>query len=202
MSIFAGTGCGETKARPVDFSEVTRNYASEDYGRVLKNWTRHGKLVTDSGTVLEAWATLKSWEFRQAYIEHYGAIYGLADAERTELRQSQLEVSQQSFEFHVIAQSTSQSWNDLERRTSPWRIALVDGTGAELAPEATQLTKLPELYQMQFFPTRTAFGRTYVIRFPRKPAEGEPAFAGASSGQLILRIMGPLGKLDLVWQSQ
>ena len=65
----------------VDFSEASKNYRNEDYGTVFEAWTRHVKLVQDIGTVMEVWATFKSWDFRQAYMAKYAKIYDLADGE-------------------------------------------------------------------------------------------------------------------------
>ena len=52
------------------------------------------------------WATYKSWDFRQAYIEQYAETYGLGEAERRALSQAQLQAARTSYEFHVSAQST------------------------------------------------------------------------------------------------
>jgi hypothetical protein len=191
------TGCGPRQPKTVDFAEVTRTYTPADYDSVRDRWTRHGRLVRDIGTVLEMWATYKSWDFRQAYVETYGELYGLREAEKRTLRQSQLEASRTNFEFHVVAQSTEYDWNNLEEFDSVWKIALVDAAGRELAPSAVHAEKLPEQYEMRFFPARTDFSRTYVMKFPRAEAEGR--FAGPGSGRLVLRVAGPLGKLETQW---
>ena len=38
---------------------------------------------------LEVWATYKSWDFREAYVERYVAIYSLSDADKSTLRNAQ-----------------------------------------------------------------------------------------------------------------
>ncbi len=196
-------GCAETNPLPVDFADATRAYRAADYPRVRDGWTRRGKLITDAGTVLEASATFKTSDFRQAYVEYYGDAYGLSESDRQTLRQSQLEAASRTFEFHVCAESTNFKWNDLEKKTSPWRVTLVDGTGVEISPDSIETPKLPELYESQFFPMRTAFSRTYVLRFSRAPRDTEgPPFAGTASGRLILRFASPAGRVDLVWQGQ
>ncbi len=202
LAALLGLACAETKPKPVDFAEIARDYRAKDYPRVRDMWTRHAKLVTDDGTVLEGWATLKTWDFRQAYVECYADAYGMAGGERMELQQAQLEASRRAYEFHIPVQSTAYKWNDLEKKTSPWRITLVDGTGVELSPDSVEVPKLPELYESQFFPARTPFTRTYVIRFDRKKPQGEgPHFTGPDSGRIILRVASPMGRVDFVWQS-
>jgi hypothetical protein len=139
-------GCGSNRPPPVDFSEMTRRYSGKDYNEVFQRWTRHGQLVRDVGTVIEIWATYKSWDYRQAYIEQYAEIYGLGEAERRALQQAQLQAARTSYEFHVAAQSTEYKWNDLDQKDSVWKVTLADGSGAEIAPEGVIAEKLPDLY--------------------------------------------------------
>jgi hypothetical protein len=63
------------------------------------------------------------------------------------------------------------------------------------------VVKLPELYESQFFPSRTEFTRTYEISFSRTGSGGQP-FSGPASGRLILRFASPVGRVELVWNSK
>jgi hypothetical protein len=196
------SGCAASVPPYVDFSEANRNLRAEDYERVFTSWSRHAKaVVVYQGTVIETWGVYKSWEFRQAYIERYAKIYSLSDTEKAALYHTQREAARQTYEFHVAVQMTNYKWNDLNKETSPWRISLVDGTGAEIAPRRIELLKLPELYETQFFPNRTEFSQTYLIRFSRAEAEAA-GFGGPSSGRIALRIVSPLAKNEIVWQSR
>ena len=195
-------GCTQAAPKPVDFAGVTRDYRPNDYSSVYERWTRHARLVRlDVGTVIEAWATCKSWDFRQAYVAYYASIYDLSDSDRAALLQSQLDASRASYEFHVTVQTTTDKWNDLERKNSPWRVTLLDAAGAELGPTSIQIIKLPELYESQFFPSRTEFTRTYQIAFAR-PGSGAQPFAGPASGRLVLRFASPMGRIELVWDAK
>jgi hypothetical protein len=194
-------GCGSRQPQPVDFSEVSQSYRALDYEPVYERWTRHGKLVRDIGTVMELWATYKSWDFRQAYVEAYADVYNLAEPDRRNLRQAQLEASRQVYEFHVIAQSTEYKWTDLHEQDSVWKVRLVDGAGRELVPAAVTLEKLPDLYEMRFFPARTDFSRSFTMKFPRQGPESDRRFTGPASGRLILRVSGPLGPVEVTWTS-
>ena len=195
-------GCGAATPRYVDFSEASRSFRSEDYERVLATWTRHAKtVVVYQGTVIEMWAAYKSWEFRQAYIERYAKIYSLSDTERAALLHTQQEAARQTYEFHVAVQMTNYKWNDLDKEASPWRVSLVDGAGAEIAPRRIELLRLPELYETQFFPNRTEFSMTYLIRFNRTDAE-TGGFGGPGTGRITLRVASPLGKAEVTWEAQ
>ena len=197
-----GLACAGRQPKPVDFAEATRAYQAKDYDDVHQRWTRHGKLIRDIGTVLELWATYKSWDFRQAYIEAYGELYGVPESERRVLRQAQLEASRASYEFHVISQSTEYDWNNLHEEDTVWKIALADAANREIPPTSVKMEKLPQLYEMRFFPNRTYFSRSYTIKFPRGVAEGERRFTGSQSGLLLFRVAGPLGRVETTWQGR
>ncbi len=147
-----------------------------DYDGVYQRWTRHDYAqhqVVDKS--LEVWATYKSWDFREAYIAHYAAIYSLSDADRNKLRPAQHDAFRAAYEFHVTAQSAKYEWNDLEKASSPWRVTLIDALGHELPADRVRVEKLPDAYEREFFPAKTPFTKTYTIRFPA-PSGSE--FAG------------------------
>ncbi len=195
-----GASCATQKQVRVDFSETPRDYLPNDYRGVYERWTRHD-FATEQyvDKSLDVWATFKSWDFREAYIEKYAAIYSLSDAKRTELRQAQHEANSQAFEFHVTAQSANWDWNDLEKASSPWRVTLLDALGHELPSERVRIEKLPDAYEREFFPAKTPFTKTYSVRFIM-PGPGAD-FAGTRSGSLTLRFASPIGRIDLVWKS-
>ena len=197
----AAAGCASARPVTVDFSDATKHYRAEDYAAVYDAWTRHAKLVSDIGTVMEIWATLKSWDFRQAYIAKYAKIYDLPESERESLARAQLDTARAVYEIHLVAQSTNDRWIDLANRNSPWRLTLLDGTGAELAPTTVKQEKLPDAYESVFFPLRTPFSRSYALRFV-KPDGAGAAFVGPASGRLILRLASPLGKVEVVWEAR
>jgi hypothetical protein len=195
-----GASCATQKQVRVDFSDTPRDYLPNDYQGVYERWTRHDYAeVQHVDKALEVWATFKSWDFREAYIEKYASIYSLSDGKRVDLRQSQREANNQAFEFHVTAQSTSWDWNDLEKASSPWRVTLLDALGHELPSERVRIEKLPDAYEREFFPAKTPFTKTYSVRF-NLPAPGGD-FAGVRSGSLTLRFASPIGRIDLVWKS-
>jgi hypothetical protein len=197
-ALAGGSGCATRRSPVVDFSDAVTAHQPGDYDRVREAWTRHSKLVRDIGTVMEIWATFKSADFRQAYVQQYAELYGLNPDDRAQLLTAQLEAARTNYDFHVVAQSTEWKWNELEQKDSVWKITLIDGAGHELAPSSVTFEKLPELYLMRFFPTRTDFSRIYTVRFPREPAG---KFLGAATGRLTLRVAGPLGASELTWES-
>jgi len=191
--------CTTPKPALVDFSETPRDYRSKDYYDAYQRWTRHGLTRLDVDSVLETWATYKGWDFREAYVEHYAGIYSLSEAEKTALRAAQLDSFHNAYEFHLTAQSSNYKWNDLEKRSSAWRVTLIDGLGHELTPEPVKLEKLPEPYEVEFFPAKGPFTRTYSVRFLRSADGKSGDFVGPGTGSLTLRIASPVGRIEMTW---
>jgi hypothetical protein len=196
MAASLSGGCVE-KQVTVDFSETPRDYLGKDYERVYERWTRHQQAFLDADVALEVWATFKSWDFREAYIERYAEVYGLSDADEKTLRAAQQDVVHAAYEFHVTAQASNYKWNDLEKASSAWRASLVDALGHELAPEYIKVVKLPDAYESAFFPHRTPFTKTYAVRFT-VPSDAS-GFLGPKSGALTLRLSSPIGRVELEW---
>lgn len=187
----------------VDFSEKTRNFLPNDYEGVYERWTRHAQLVSaNEGTIIEVWGTLKSWEYREGYVEKYAQTYALSTDAKATLLASELKKARESYELHLTVQTSDYRSNDLERRESPWRMSLVDGTGDEIFPKEVESPRVPVSYEETFFPNKTSFSRSYMVLFEHERASGVPGFGGAASGELTLRLRGPLGGVELTWQSK
>ena len=193
-------GCADQKQATVDFSTTPRDYVAKDYEGVYERWTRHQQVFQDADVALEVWATFKSWDFREAYIERYAEIYALSEADERTLREAQRKLVAEIYEFHITAQATNYKWNDLEKASSPWRLALIDALGHELSPESVKIEKLPDAVESVFYPRRTPFTKTYTVRFVL-PAD-EAAFSGTKSGAITLRIASPIGRVEVEWRGR
>lgn len=199
--------CGTAKSPAVDFSPAPREYGADAYPEVWGRWTRHDKVLHELESALEIWATYKSPEFREAFVARYAEAYRLSDEDRERLRVAQKESGAAAYEFVVTAQSASYRWNDLDKKSSAWRISLRDASGHELAPEKVTYEKVPEMYEREFFPVKTPFTRLYTVRFARPGASRQERrvtdenFVGERSGELVLRFAGPFGGADLSWRA-
>jgi hypothetical protein len=185
----------------LNFSTEARTFKASDYPKIHRAWTRHTPLVQyDIGLVFEGWATLKGPEFRQAYVAKYASVYGLPPNEQEAILKAQTQAEQSGYEIHLVAQSTYDKWIDFDKRTSPWRISLIDGTGTEISPTLIRAEKYPDIYESIFFPDRTPFSRSYTLRFS-KPESGDGS-KGPTAGRLLLRIASPIGHIEFIWQTQ
>lgn len=199
-ALVLGLSACSTRYSKVDFSDRDRGLQGGDYKGVFDRWTRHERVAEGADTILEVWGTLKSWEFREAYVERYSDLYSVNDADRSAMKRNQHEVVRDTVEFAVVAQCWNYKWNDLNKRNSAWRITLLDGAGHELSPELIQLERFPELFEREFFPTKTPFSKTYLVRFKRPKEDG--TFLGESSGRMTLRFNSPKGRAELIWQAE
>ena len=199
VSMAVLSACQTDKAVRVDFSETPRVYVPKDYEEVYERWTRHDFALHDVEKSLEVWATYKSWDFREAYVERYASIYSLSDGDRTLLRNGERDAFHRAYEFHVTAQSANYKWNDLEKSSSPWRVTLLDALGHELPPEAGKIRveKLPDAYEREFFPAKNPFSKSYNIKFVAPPGTD---FDGIKSGAIVLRIASPIGRIEIAWR--
>ena len=201
LTFGTASACWTATPVAVDFAPPTRAYHGAEYPDVYNRWTRHTKVVHDVDTALEVWATYKSDEFREAFVARYAEAYGLKEDALEPLRQAQHDAAAASYEFVVTAQSSNYKWNDLEKKSSPWRVMLRDAAGHEVAPNDLKVEKLPDQVERAFYPVKTPFSKTYLVRFTRALARDE-GFVGERSGLIALRFAGPFGHADLVWQAR
>jgi hypothetical protein len=192
------SGCWRSNPVFVDFSPPAREYKSSEYHDVYERWTRHDKVLHEVESALEIWATYKSQEFREAFVAHYADAYTMSDEAREGLSRAEREAGVAAYEFIVTAQSSNYKWNDLEKKNSPWRVLLLDRAGHELMADQITVQRFPDLFEREFFPAKTPFSKTYLIRFLRGTAH-EDGFTGERSGELTLRFAGPFGRSDLRW---
>ncbi|HEX2660108.1 MAG TPA: hypothetical protein VHU40_17620 [Polyangia bacterium] len=201
LALGAAPACWTATPIAVDFAPPTRAYRGAEYPAVYDHWTRHTKVVQDVDTALEVWATFKSDEFREAFVARYAEAYGLKEDAIEPLRRAQREAAAASYEFIVTAQSSNYKWNDLEKKSSPWRVTLRDAAGHEVSWNELKIEKLPDQVERAFYPVKTPFSKTYRVLFTRALAHDE-GFVGERSGLIALRLAGPFGHADLVWQAR
>jgi hypothetical protein len=198
--LLAGASCVTVKSQTVDFSSAPREYRGKDYPEVYERWTRHDKVVHEVDSAIEVWVTYKSIDFREAFVARYAEAYALADEDRERLRRSQRDAAASDYEFLIQSQSANYRWNDLEKKSSPWRVSLLDGRGGEVVPDSIKVEKLPDMFEREFFPAKTPFTKTYLVRFSRGAAGAHDGdFAGEKTGVIKLRFAGPMGHADLSW---
>jgi hypothetical protein len=182
---------GEPKVQPT----------SKDYEKQLKRWTRHGQLMSDFDQALQVDATLRSPEFRAAYAAKYIEMYKVEPESQPKVRGDLLSDGADSYEFHVESATHDYLLNDLTGTKSVWRVTLVDDQAHEVTPSEVSLVRERRRLEMEFYPYADIFSKGWRVRFPRARADGTPV-VGSDTKSLTLRMAGPQGAIDLVWQLQ
>jgi hypothetical protein len=176
-------------------------YAASDYGQVRERWTRSAQPLKLQAldTPLRVHATLFSPDFIAAYVAKSAAVYRLSASDRTELGRKLGGAAARSYSFFVGASTTDLRSNDLERKDSVWRIALLNDRGEQVSPAEIRAEKTIAPGATEFFPFLDSFYRAYHVRFPTTLADGQPLIREGTQ-KLVLLFAGPLGLAELTWR--
>ena len=190
-------GCGGAPVRlslePPATAPPARDYVDE-----LKKWTRAGHLRDDFDEALSVRATFRSPEFRAAYAEKWVKVFRIGPDDAARQRARILSEGADTWEFHVESQAHRWEINDFSSKKSIWRVALVDEQGREVLPKEVIATTSRRELEVEFYPYASLFSRGWTFRFPKTLPDGTP-LAGPKTQSLTMRIAGPMGSIDLVW---
>ncbi|MBI3072629.1 MAG: hypothetical protein HYY84_10995 [Deltaproteobacteria bacterium] len=176
----------------VDFAAPDRATETDSYDAVLRRWTRDAKLYVGFDAQLSLRATLKTWDFQQAMVRRYADRYKLTDAERQALHEKERARTREYFDFIVVVHTPELRRNDLDSKTSAWRVRL-KVNGAESLAEPVRLVSAGRDPVVEaFFPLHSAFSKTYVASFRRPHGEVR---------DVALTIAGPEGNATVSWSS-
>lgn len=197
-------GCRPGPVSMAEPRDTPRGKESE-YRAIQKHWTRHGHVINDFDEALTVDATLHGPEMRAAYVEKYISVYKLGpdDAARTRA-QLTAEVAD-VWEIHLQSSSHNIDVDNFAPAKKLWRITLLDDRGRSVTPTEIKLVReRPEIIDSFYpFPGQKTyvgtFTRSWRLHFPKKHADGEP-LVGPDTKRLILRLAGPQGSTDLVWE--
>jgi hypothetical protein len=193
-------GCGGGTPT-VSLKPPAKHLRADDYDGQLGRWTRNEKIINlvRLDTPLRVHATLFSPEFVDAYVAKHEDLFKISGRERDKMLRGYAEAFKEYFTFVVFAATTDRKWNDLHKKDSVWRVALVNDMRQQVAPimvkrhlNITETTRV-------LFPQVEPFYQMYTLRFPRLQEDGRP-LVSTGTRSLTLRFAGPLGKTELVWR--
>lgn len=197
--LFVPIAC--SSPRPVSLREGPREYVGADYEAILKRWTRQDRLYSFQGVddVLSVAATFESWDFRWAYVIRYAEDYRLTIEQRRDLLANALDDARRNHQFYVSLYGNRWKEADLASDKPAWVVRLVDDKGHVTAPEQILPIKKPGVLERTYFPFTTPWRMAFRLRFPAQSAGGPTIAPDASV--VALRFSGPLGNLELPWQT-
>lgn len=169
-----------------------------EYGRLLHAWTREQALYQG----LENRAFAQVIYLSPQLIEAQADLISGLRAEPSPSRARTLErlrAEAAAPTFFAILRTPDRNWNDLESRTSVWRVALDDGAG-QFEPEKVERLEKPWSAELQkLYPYLDEYAVAYRLRFPAAAAPAAKA-AGATAPLMPALVMaGALGQMRFDW---
>ena len=201
LVLLLAAGCATSpKGPPVSLAQPSPAPSAKQYIDLLKRWTRHGNLIEDFDEAMQIDATFHSAEFQEVYADEWARVYKLDPPEAARVRAQLLAAVADNFELFAATQTHKFELNDLASTKTVWRVTLRNDQGGEVLPSEIRVAReQPELLTA-FYPYWTIFSRGWRIRFPSKLADKTTPLVGPDTKAITLRIAGPQGALDLVWQ--
>lgn len=169
------------------------------YDHAHDRWTRRGGHSAEWLRIFDAAATLKSPEWRAAYVRERARREKLgADAEAA-LAAEQRAEAEKAWEVELVMATAKPEWNDLRKGAqSMWRVALATDDGREVLPVEVREDRRRREVIAAYFPDAKAFYSAYVLKFPKATPDGRPV----GGKRLTLKLGSALGATELVWSSE
>lgn len=185
------TGCGETSWTK-RWQQSADPYHGGSYPAAFSKWRREARIYQGLDLKLIAAVTVKSAQFRQAYVDEYTRIYQLSEKDRDKLLQDQMAASEQYIDMVMAVYVPEKSWNDFALKKSMWQLYLSDPNGRRFIPVEIRKIKDTGEELNHFYPYLTPWKSLYHVRFP----------ADAKSGATVIKltITGVQGNTEMVWE--
>lgn len=203
LSLVLGFGCAglpdPVSMTPPKIGEKGRS--AEDtaderkYRQVLEQYTDEAQVYAQLDTRAFIGATFQSWEFRDARVRRVVAFQKAPEAvlqERLAKERSELE---SGHTFFVGIHANESLYDDLDRKSSIWRIVLVTPAG-ETTPAKIERIGRSTLNLRTLYPYLDEFWTAYAITFPIQTGAGTQVIP-SDAKRVTLRMASTLGAADL-----
>jgi hypothetical protein len=169
------------------------------YGEVLRSWTREQAVYQG----LETRAFTQVIYLARPLVDVQAEMISSLRAETAHARERTLERMRRETAtptFFVVMRTPDRNWNDLESKTSVWRIAVDFGAG-EFEPEKVQRLERPFSAELQkLYPYLDEYSVAYVVHFPAAAAAAAAPLAGSTTPPMpAMVIAGVLGAMRFNW---
>ncbi|HNN96085.1 MAG TPA: hypothetical protein PKI03_27615 [Pseudomonadota bacterium] len=169
------------------------------FGSAYDRWTRDATVMSlrEMDTTFLIVATLRSKAFQRTYAERYCNLYGISDpTERARIETAEQALADGGTSFFIQTYAHNDRWNDLVPKHNRWRLVLIDELGGEVSsPEVTPVGSEQHIQASLFNRSPDPLRKMWHVKFPPlRPV------SGPAPRKLTLRLTGPEGKTDLVWQ--
>ncbi len=194
--LMALTGCVSTPPSLGDPPPALKDERKElAYQQVLERYTGRDELYTGFDTVLFAAATLQTEAFRQARLLRTGTFKALSHERVQELLTQEMAEAVKTHEFFLGVHVFNYRYEDFDRSSSIWSLALVTPTG-EVRPVSVERVGRADMELRAFYPYLGTFWVGYRVRFPTTFADGK-AVIPPNTERVVLRMASSLGKVEM-----
>jgi hypothetical protein len=177
-------------------STVEDDRAEADYQGVLDRYSQRAEIyagmMRGEDTRMFCAATYQSAQFREARVRREAAFRVEPAAEVDKKLEQERAEADQFDDFYFGAFLVDYHFDDFDRRTSAWRIALV-GEGVEETPVLVERTGRSTLNLRSIYPYAGELWTGYHIRFNK---------LGSGRGdKIVLRLASTLGRVEMTFPS-
>lgn len=156
------------------------------YQQSLERATRSQGIYDNLDTRLFVHATIESPAFMEARVKRAARFRAMPLEEETAAMEAERQRLKDVVEFHVAVHANDPKMDDLDRRDSMWRLALMSG-GKEYAPLSIERIGRTTTEQRSLYSYMESFWVGYRVRFPK------------ASGPLTLKLASSVGKAELTF---
>lgn len=169
--------------------------AEREYAQVLERYSARAELYTLFDTRAFMATTLQAWDFREARARRLAAFRSETPTELTARLERERAEAAQAHEFFLGVHVNEARYDELDRKDSIWRIALVTPEG-EVLPSSVERVGRSNLPMRALYPYMDLFWTGYRVRFPREVAG--KATIPPDAGQVVLQVASTLGRANLL----
>ncbi len=200
LTVFIGCAGKHVPESSNQGKETVKPQPAKGYFDILSRWTKNKKVYEELETKLYIYATYKSWQWREAYIDEYAKRYMLDSSQRENILAREKEINERFNEFFLSIYTPELKWNDFDKKGSIWSIYLEDDKGERISPlEIIRVDEDNPLVR-EFFPYMDLWSFGYIVKFPKYLPTGKEPFPSPASKAMKLIITGAVGRSQLEWR--
>lgn len=169
--------------------------AERAYYEVLERYSDRGEVYARLDTRMFLGATLQTPTFREARVKFVATLEKLPSAEVEKRLATEQTEAAAAHVFFVGAHLNDYRFDDFDKSTSIWRVALITG-GQEVLPTKVERVGRSNLSRRTLYPYLDEFWTAYRFTFPKQRADGAETIS-AGTEKVVLRFASTVGTEEL-----
>ncbi len=162
------------------------------YKKEVRRWTQEARIYELFQTRILARATMKSEEYRRAFVNYYTEVYLLEPEQKEALWDRHRQASERTEEFFLEVFTPDFHLNNLEDPDSFWKVYLEDSSGQRYKPIRIESVDEPFQHIQAFYPYVSQWSRFYDVYFPKLSV----------AGSVKLIVTSSMGRAELLFKGE